>query len=126
MVSKSKKKPKVPAHDTAGSAGPDTAAPSDIPAEQSIDQLIRELKNPSELVRSAAAGELGHRKSEIAVKPLIAALKDPHPWVRHGAAWALGEIKSEAATDALSLALKDPDEITRGKAAEALVKIRGF
>jgi len=125
MVSKSKKKAKIPAHVTVEPARADTAVPSDIPAEKSVEQLIQELKDPDEIVRSSAAGALGHRKSEKAVEPLILALKDNHVYVRHGAAWALGEIKSEKAVDALRLALNDEDEITREKAAEALGKIQG-
>ncbi len=125
MVSKSKKKAKIPAHVTVEPARADTAVPSDIPAEKSVEQLIQELKDPDEIVRSSAAGALGHSKSEKAVEPLILALKDNHVYVRHGAAWALGEIKSETAVDALRLALNDEDEITRGKAAEALGKIQG-
>ena len=125
MVSKSKKKSKIPVHDTIEPARVDTIESSDIPAEKSVEHLIRELKDPDEMVRSSAAGALGHRKSEKAVEPLILALKDNHIWVRHGAAWALGEIKSENAIDALRLALNDEDEITRGKAAEALGKIQG-
>lgn len=125
MVSKSKKKSKIPVHDTIEPARVDTVEPSDIPSEKSVEQLIQELKSHDEIVRSIAAGTLGHRKSEKAVEPLILALKDNHTWVRHGAAWALGEIKSENAIDALKQALNDEDEITRGKAAEALGKIQG-
>jgi len=125
MVSKSKMKAKKPVHNKIEPAHADTTVTSDIPAEKSVEQLIRELKDPNEIVRSTAAGTLGHRKSEQAVGPLILALQDNHPWVRHGAAWALGEIKSETATDALRLALNDEDEVTRGKAAEALGKITG-
>jgi HEAT repeat protein len=124
MVSKSKKKSKAPVHEVIDTAGADSAVPSDNPPEKSVDQLIRELKSPDEIVRSSAAGTLGHRKSEKAVKPLILALNDNHPYVRHGAAWALGEIRSEVAIDALRLALNDEDEITRGKAAEALGKFQ--
>jgi len=124
MVSKSKKKSKIPVHDKVEPASAYTPVPSDIPAEKSVEQLIRELKDADEIVRSSAAGALGHSKSEKAVEPLILALKDNHVYVRHGAAWALGEIKSETAVDALRLALNDEDEITRGKAAEALGKIQ--
>jgi len=125
MVSKSKKKSKIPVHDTIKPASVDTTAPSDIPTEKSVEQLIQELKDPDEIIRSTAAGVLGHSKSEKAVEPLILALKDNHVYVRHGAAWALGEIRSEKAIDALRQALNDEDEITRGKAAEALGKIQG-
>ena len=125
MVSKSKKKAKIPVHVTVEPARVDTAVMSDVPAEKSVEQLIQELKDPDEIVRSSAAGTLGHRKSEKAVEPLILAMKDNHVYVRHGAAWALGEIKLETAIDALRLALNDEDEITRGKAAEALGKIQG-
>jgi len=125
MVSKNKKKSKIPINEIIETAPADTTVPSDNPAEKSIEQLIRELKDPDEIVRSTAAGTLGHRKSKKAVESLILALKDNHVYVRHGAAWALGEIKSEQAIDALRLALNDKDEITRGKAAEALGKIQG-
>lgn len=126
MVLKSKTKPKNPVYNTVEPARNNTAVPADIPAEKSVEQLIQELKSPDEIIRSSAAGALGHRKSEKAVKPLIQALKDNHAWVRHGAAWALGEIKSETAINALRLALNDEDEITRGKVAEALAKIQGY
>ncbi len=125
MVSKSKKKSKISVHERIEPARADTAVPSDNPAEKSVEQLIQELKDPDEIVRSFAAGALGHRKSEKALEPLIRALKDNHVYVRHGAAWALGEIKSETAVDALRMALNDEDDITRGKAAEALGKIQG-
>jgi len=125
MVSKSKKKAKLPAARSTEPARADTAVPADIPGEKSVEHLIQELKDPDEIVRSSAAGALGHSKSEKAVEPLILALKDNHVYVRHGAAWALGEIKSEKAVDALRLALNDEDEITREKAAEALGKIQG-
>lgn len=125
MVSKSKKKSKIQVHETVEPAHADTTGPSDIPAEKSVDQFLLELKDPDEIVRSTAAGALGHSKSEKAVEPLILALKDNHIYVRHGAAWALGEIKSKKAIDALRQALNDDDEITRGKAAEALGKIQG-
>ena len=125
MVSKSKKKAKLPAARSTEPARADTAVPADIPGEKSVEHLIQELKDSDEIVRSSAAGALGHSKSEKAVEPLILALKDNHVYVRHGAAWALGEIKSETAVDALRLALNDEDEITRGKAAEALGKIQG-
>jgi HEAT repeat protein len=125
MISKSKTKSKKPVHNKTEPAHADTTVTSDIPSEKSVEQLIRELKDPNEIVRSIAAGALGHSKSEKAVEPLILALKDQHVYVRHGAAWALGEIKSETALDALMLALNDEYEITRGKAAEALGKIQG-
>ena len=125
MVSKGKTKPKTPVHKKGEPVHAESVVPSGNPAEKSVDQLIKELRDPSEMVRSSAAGALGHRKSEKAVEPLILALKDNHVYVRHGAAWALGEIKSGKATDALRQALNDEDEITRGKAAEALGKIQG-
>jgi len=125
MVSKSKKKAKKLVTGNAEPARTDTTMPPEIPGEKSVEQLIGELSDPDEIVRSTAAGALGHRKAEKAVEPLIQALHDKHVWVRHGAAWALGEIKSETAIDALRLALNDEDEITRGKAAEALGKIQG-
>ena len=126
MVSKRIKKSKILVHHTVEPVHKEATVPSDIPAEKSIEQLIQELlKGPDEIVRSNAAGALGHRKSEKAVGSLILALKDKHVYVRHGAAWALGEIRSEKAIDALKLALNDEDEITRGKAAEALGKIQG-
>jgi HEAT repeat protein len=124
MIAKSKKKSKTPVQIKAEPAPVDITKTSELPAEKSVEQLIQELKDTDEIVRSQAAGALGHRKSEKAVKPLILALKDNHVYVKHGAAWALGEIKSEEAIDALTLALEDEDEITRGKAAEALAKIQ--
>ncbi len=101
-------------------------AGADVPEEKSVDQLIRELRRgENEIVRSTAAGWLGHMKSEKAVLPLIEALRDEHPYVRHGAAWALGEMRSARAVEALRQALHDDDTITRVKAAEALGKIQG-
>ena len=123
MFLSGKKKSKMPDKTESGGAG--TTMHSDTPGEKSYEQLIKELKDPDEIVRSTAAAALGFRKSEKAVGPLVLALKDKHVYVRHGAAWALGEIKSERAMGALQQALNDPDEITRGKAAEAIAKIRG-
>jgi hypothetical protein len=126
MVSKSKKKSNVHVHNEVKTLHMHTANTSDISPEKSVEQLIQELKEGNdEIVRSSAAGALGHIKSEKAVEPLIRALKDTHVYVRHGAAWALGEIKSEKAIEALRQALNDEDEVTRGKAAEALWKIQG-
>ena len=126
MVSRNPKKPKLPVQKKGPAAPVDPITTSDIRSGKSVEQLIHELKTGSdEMVRSAAAGALGHLKSEKAVGPLIQALKDNHVYVRHGAAWALGEIKSKKAIGALREALNDDDEVTRGKAAEALGKIPG-
>jgi len=95
-----------------------------VPQDPRVEQLINDLRHgENEMVRSSAAGELGHMKAAKAVSPLIAALKDTHPYVRHGAAWALGEIGADRAVGPLKEAMNDDDEITRGKAAEALGKI---
>jgi HEAT repeat protein len=126
MVSKAKKGSKAPINVKKDTAHVDTTISSENPTGKTVDQLIKALKDPDEIVRSTAAGALGHTGSKKAVAPLIRALKDTHVYVRHGAAWALGEIRAEEAIDALRMALNDPDEITRGKAAEALGKIQGY
>lgn len=96
------------------------------PQGKTVDQLIRELRQgENEIIRSVAAAELGHMKSQEAIGALILALKDRHAYVKHGAAWALGEIKSDKAVEALRQALNDDDNITRMKAVEALGKIMG-
>jgi HEAT repeat protein len=72
MVSKRVKKSNVLVHDTIEPARNEATVASDIPAEKSVEQLIQELlKGPDEIVRSHAAGALGHRKSEKAVGSLI-------------------------------------------------------
>jgi len=121
MLSKGKKKEPVPPKSESRSA---TASKPMEYQGKTIDQLLQDLKDQNEIVRSQAAGGLGHLKSEKAVEPLIRALKDNHAYVRHGAAWALGEIRSAKAIDPLRKALNDLDEVTRGKAAEALEKIQ--
>ena len=125
MMTKSQKKPNSAVRKN-DPAAPGVTATSEIQTGKTVEQLIYDLKNgDNEMVRSAAAGALGHLKSEKAVSALIQALKDRHVYVRHGAAWALGEIKSEKAVAPLKQALNDDDEVTRGKAAEALGKIQG-
>jgi len=98
----------------------------DAHSEIYVDHLIQKLRfDGDEIVRSNAAGALGHTKSKKAIDPLIYALRDRHVYVRNVAAWALGEIGSKRAIDALKLAaLSDDDELTRGKATEALWKIQ--
>ena len=103
----------------------DAVKTSDLRQKKELDQLIYDLKfGSSEVVRSSAAGALGHSRSEKAIAPLIEALTDNHVHVRHRAAWALGEIKSQRAVSALKEALNDTDELMRNKAAEALGKIQ--
>jgi len=126
MVPKNKKKTKEPVRKKESPGGTDAVKTPDIRQEKETARLIHDLSFGSdEIIRSKAAGALGHARSEEAIGPLIEALRDPHVYVRHGAAWALGEIKSDRAVDALKEALSDADEITRNKAAEALEKIQG-
>ena len=126
MVSKNKKTAKAPVQKQESSVRVDPVKTSELCREKEVEKLIDDLRSGNdEIIRSSAAGALGHTKSEKAIGPLIAALKDNHVYVRHGAAWALGEIRSDRAVEALNDALNDADEMTRNKAAEALEKIQG-
>ncbi|MBD3189532.1 MAG: hypothetical protein GF308_02760 [Candidatus Heimdallarchaeota archaeon] len=65
--------------------------------EETIQQLLEDLKSPHGVVRSAAAKRLGELKSKEAVHALTEILKeDRDVLVRSSAASALGEIGSEA------------------------------
>jgi HEAT repeat protein len=86
LVLKSKTKSKVPVSEKTTAAQKNTPAPTNIPSDDPVDQMIHELKDKDEIVRSSAASEHGHLKSEKSVEPHIRALKDSHVYVRHGVA----------------------------------------
>lgn len=65
--------------------------------EETIQQLLEDLKSPHGIVRSEAAKRLGELKSKEAIHALTEILKeDRDVLVRSSAASALGEIGSEA------------------------------
>jgi HEAT repeat protein len=101
--------------------------------ETAIPKLIPLLRDPSSLVRAAAADKLGkldyrstgmngeeHQQDLSEVPALIEILKDSHALVRAAAAEALGAIGDEAAPAPLIALLKDPKPKVVVAAAGAL------
>jgi hypothetical protein len=88
-----------------------------------VDLLIRQLKNNNPKLRASAAEELGKFRDLRAVEPLIAALKERESIVRQMAAAALGQIKDSRAVGPLINALKDSDAAVQHLAEGALVAI---
>jgi HEAT repeat protein len=91
--------------------------------------LIQDLKDKDEAVRSYAARELGKAggaQAKEAVQALTEALKDSSSYVRQAAAKSLGTHGASArdAVPALQKALKDSDEGVRLEAQDALKKIQ--
>lgn len=102
--------------------------------DEAIPKLIPLLRDPSSLVRAAAADKLGkldcratamngedhHQQNLSEVPALIHALEDSHALVRAAAAEALGEIGDEGAASPLVGLLKDPRPKVVVAAADAL------
>ena len=110
--------------------------------EAHIPELIPLLRDPSSLVRAAAADKLGkldyrstamngadHEQNLSEVPELIQALKDSHALVRAAAAEALGAIGDESAATPLIGLLKDPKPkvvVAAANALSAMVTGQGF
>ncbi|HEY2156964.1 MAG TPA: HEAT repeat domain-containing protein, partial [Isosphaeraceae bacterium] len=93
-------------------------------------RLVAALRDPSSLVRAAAAvalGEVADRSPDprAVIDGLSLALTDVDPSVRRAAASALSRFGAAArpAADALKRALRDAD---RGVSAAALVTLQGI
>jgi HEAT repeat protein len=77
-------------------------AAADAALRKTTDELIVDLnQNSSEVIRAAAATELGNRKSTSAVEHLVAALRDPERVVHRLAARALGQLGEASGVDPL-------------------------
>ncbi len=72
-----------------------------------LPQIIELLSDTNNMVRSAAADELGTFKDKRATNALIRALKDPDSFVVSDAAHALGEIRDPVAIPELLETLKN-------------------
>src|SRR6266404_4766013 len=110
--------------------------------ETDIPKLIPLLRDPSSLVRAAAADKLGkldyrstamngadHEQNLSEVPALIQALKDSHALVRAAAAEALGAIGDESAARPLIGLLKDPKPkvvVAAANALSAMVTGQGY
>ncbi len=109
-------------------AGKSADAPADLPPEKrSDDQLLADLDSGDPARQSAAARELGQRKSERAIADLVAALgKAPTAEVRRNAAAALGRVKKAGPATAalLKAAREDRDATVRYAALVALANIQ--
>jgi HEAT repeat protein len=101
--------------------------------ESAIPKLVTLLRDPSSLVRAAAADKLGqlddratamngqdHQQNLSEVPALVRALKDTHALVRAAAAEALGQIGDKRAASYLTGLLKDPKPKVLVAAADAL------
>jgi HEAT repeat protein len=101
--------------------------------ESAIPKLVTLLRDPSSLVRAAAADKLGqlddratamngqdHQQNLSEVPALVRALKDTHALVRAAAAEALGQIGDKRAASYLTGLLKDPKPKVIVAAADAL------
>jgi len=110
--------------------------------ETDIPKLIALFRDPSSLVRAAAADKLGkldyrstamngadHEQNLSEVLVLIQALKDSHALVRAAAAEALGAIGDESAARPLIGLLKDPKPkvvVAAANALSAMVTGQGY
>lgn len=93
--------------------------------EESVDYLIKELKNyQSENRRQWAAEILGYLKAKTATMQLIGALFDISPEVRAKAAGALGQMQDDRAVVKLTeLLISDPVPFVRVRVSKALGSI---
>jgi len=96
----------------------------DIGLSDSLDTLLKLLKDEYPIVRRAAAIALGKIGSFKATEALIEALKDNYAIVREGAARALGDIGDKRAVDALVPLLNDRNKDIKESAIIALGKLQ--
>ena len=87
---------------------------------ESVDKLIKQLKDKHEYIRASAAEMLGNSNDPRAVEPLIAALQDSDANVRAHVVIALGAIIDPRALEPLFATLKDTDTNVRMCAVDAL------
>lgn len=85
-----------------------------LKARESLPELVRLLKHPSEIVRNLSAvgiEEIATSHDEILLEPLLNLLKDKELLVRMSAVQALGQIKSKKALLPLTQLLQDEKSI---------------
>lgn len=82
-------------------------ARQDSHTNNSLQELIADLKSDETAIQKQAAWALGEREETRAVPWLIDALRDKDTEVRAMAAWALGEIKDPQALNPLLAALNE-------------------
>jgi HEAT repeat protein len=92
-------------------------------SSETIDQLVKDLKNESWQIRWDAAAALGEIKDSRAIDPLSNALKDENSYVRMTAARSLGMIADPRVIAPLIQSLKDDSHGVK-KNAELSLKIR--
>ena len=101
----------------------EVVAPPPVGLEKkSTDELIVMLRNERDSWRSAAAQELGKRKSPAAIEPLHSLLKDDLPFIRVDAAEALLELGDESGIPVLKEVLTIGTPATALRAAAVLAK----
>jgi len=96
----------------------------EIGLTDSLDTLLKLLKDEYPIVRRAAAIALGRIGSFKATEALIEALKDSYAIVREGAARALGDIGDKRAVDALVPLLNDRNKDVKESAIISLGKLQ--
>lgn len=90
---------------------------------ESVNKLIKQLRDKHAYARTSAAELLGKSNDPKAVDPLIEALKDTDAGVRANVADALGNLGDPHSIEALALSLNDGDSHVKDHAARALVKL---
>jgi HEAT repeat protein len=90
---------------------------------QSIEPLIKALKDENSTIREEAAEALGETGDKRAIEPLIHALEDDDSLVLNSAVKALGKIGDKKAVQPLIQIFESKEPWIQEKAAEALVKI---
>ncbi len=83
--------------------------------ESEIEEALKQLEDPKEVVRSQAALSLGWIGDDNVIDPLISVLEnDTSSKVRANAAMSLGQLNNEKAINPLISALEDNDAFVRG------------
>jgi len=101
------------------------AAATRVVRQAQIQDLLNELRDPDNPVRTEAARKLGDLKATEAVADLIKALKDPDWFLAVRAAGALGAIGDSTAIPALIDAIAYPFPAVPAAAAAALETLSG-
>ena len=96
---------------------------SEIGGKETLELLVRALKDEDEWVRSSVARALGNFNNEEAISALIEALNDKKLIVRLEAVRALGNIGESKAIQALEMMLKEEYSSIRVESVESLSKI---
>jgi HEAT repeat protein len=109
-----------PEHQTDTTPGEMAAVALSQLAPQSVEPIIKAIKDSNVVTRANSAFALGLIRDERNVEPLIAATSDSESRVRAKAAWSLGLAGDNRAVEPLVGLLKDSDWQVRSQAAWAL------